>query len=135
MRADFRVLHNLHTVCLQQFTYAADMLAFGSAEHWVSPDEISAQLARNGFVLGDCDDFASLAVMLARQQGMPARFVLCLTETGEMHLVAEVDGWVLDNRQADVVRRDDLAYSWLAISGFAPGDPWREVVSGGHGNA
>jgi len=70
--------------------------------------------------------------MLARQQGMPARFVLCLTEASESHLVAEVAGWVLDNRQPDVMRRDDLPYTWLAISGFAAGDPWH-VIQGDEG--
>lgn len=127
MIADYRTLHHLHAVCQQQFTYVADMLAYGSTDYWLSPDEIRAQLARNGFALGDCDDFAALAVMLARQQGLPARFVLCLTEAGECHLVAEVDGWVLDNRQPDVMRRDDLDYTWLAISGFSAGDGWHTI--------
>lgn len=124
MSADYRSLHALHVACRQQFEYVADLLAFGVADHWCSPAEIRDQLSAHGCLLGDCDDFASLAVMLARQQGMPARFVLCLTEASESHLVAEVDGWVLDNRQADVVRRDDLPYTWLALSGFAAGDPW-----------
>lgn len=124
MSADYRTLNNLHAVCLQQFEYTADLLAFGVADHWCSSDEIRSQLSAHGCLLGDCDDFASLAVMLARQQGLPARFVLCLTEGGESHLVAEVDGWILDNRQPDVVRRDDLPYTWLAISGFSAGDPW-----------
>lgn len=127
MIADYRTLHHLHAACRQQFAYAADVLAYGSAEHWVSPDEIRAQLAESGCLIGDCDDFASLAVMLARQQGLPARFVLCMAETGDAHLVAEVDGWVLCNRQPDVARRDDLDYDWLAISGFGPGEPWHAI--------
>ena len=127
MSVDYRTLHHLQLACLQQFRYAADMRAFGVSEHWISPDEIRAQLAAQGHVLGDCDDFASLAVMLARQQALPARFVLCFTEVGDSHLVAEVDGWVLDNRMPDVVRRDDLDYAWLAISGFSAGDPWHTI--------
>lgn len=127
MSVDLAVLNNLHATCCQQFRYVPDLLAFGSNEHWMAPAEIGEQLARNGFVIGDCDDFASLAVMLARQQGMPARFVLCMTETGEAHLVAEVDGWILDNRQAAVAARDALPYSWLAVSGFAAGEPWRTI--------
>lgn len=36
--------------------------------------------------------------------------------------------------QAEVERRDDLGYSWLAVSGYAPGEPWRVVVKEGeHG--
>lgn len=130
MNADYRDLHHLHIACLQQFSYVADVLAYGSTEHWVSPDEIRAQLANTGRLIGDCDDFASLVVMLARQQGMPARFVLCLTETNETHLIAEINGWVFCNRQTDVARRDDLDYTWLAISGFAPREPWRAIEEG-----
>lgn len=129
MSADYRALHHLHAFALQHFNYVADLLLYGENDHWTSPDEVRAQLQRNGLVMGDCDDFASLCVMLARQQGMPARFVLCMTETNECHLVAEVDGWVLDNRQPDVVRRDDLNYTWLAISGFLPGEVWCRVVA------
>jgi len=127
MTVDYRTLHHLQLTCLQQFRYASDLLAFGSAEHWISTAEIREQLAAHGRVLGDCDDFASLAVMLARQQGLPARFVLCFTEVGDSHLVAEVAGWVLDNRLPDVVRRDDLDYAWLAISGFSAGEPWHTI--------
>jgi len=127
MNAEFRTLHHLHAQALQQFRYVSDQRAYGVDEHWLAPDEIRRQLAGNGFVLGDCDDFASLCVMLARQQGLPARFVLCLTERGEAHLIAEVNGWVLDNRFPDVVRRDDINYTWLTISGFSAGDPWRLI--------
>lgn len=132
MSVDYRTLHHLHAAALQQFHYVSDMLAFGVEDHWISPAEIQQQLAQHGRVLGDCDDFASLCVMLARQQDMPARFVLCITETAETHLVAEVDGWILDNRLPDLVRRDDLDYAWLAISGFAAGDPWHIIDEGGH---
>lgn len=127
MSADYQTMHHLHAVCQQQFLYVGDMLAYGCADHWVSPDEIRRQLEQCGRVIGDCDDFASLAVMLARQQGLPARFVLCMTETDECHLVAEIDGWVIDNRQPDAVRRDDLDYTWLAISGFNAGDSWSAI--------
>lgn len=129
MSADYRNLHNLHAFAVQHFHYVADILVYGEDEHWIAPDEIREQLARLGRAVGDCDDFASLAVMLARQQGMPARFVLCLTETGESHLVCEVDGWILDNRQPDVMRRDDLDYTWLTISGHSPGEPWHTIAA------
>jgi len=127
MSADYRTLHHLHRAATQQFRYASDFQAYGIDEYWVSPKELKEQIARNGFVLGDCDDFASLCVMLARQQGLPARFVMCLTENGESHLVAEVDGWILDNRFPDAVNRDDTNYTWLTISGFNAGDPWHLI--------
>lgn len=129
MNADLQALHDLFATARQQFRYLPDMLAFGVNEHWMAPAEIRKQLAGNGFVVGDCDDFASLCAMLARQQGMPARFVICLTEQGDSHLVCEVDGWIFDNRQPGLVGRDDLDYTWLAISGFSPGEPWRTIAA------
>jgi predicted transglutaminase-like cysteine proteinase len=122
MSADLSVLRQIHQKALAGFAYLADAM-----EHWMSPDEIRAQIAATGHLLGDCDDFAALCVMQARQVGLPARFVLCLTETREPHLCAEVDGWVLCNRQRDVIRRDDLAYTWIKVSGFVPGEGWRAV--------
>lgn len=127
MNADFRLLHNLFFTAKARFNYCPDREVFGEEEHWIDPSEIRKQLAAQGFVLGDCDDFASLCVMLARQQGIPARFMVCLTEAGEPHAVGEVDGWILDNRQQDVMRRDDLDYSWLVISGFLPGEDWHFI--------
>lgn len=129
MSVDFRQLHGLHHFALQHFAYADDVRTHGCADYWMSPDEIREQLASHGLLLGDCDDFAALCVMLARQQGLPARFVFCQAETGEYHLVCEVEGWILDNRQMDVIARDDLDYTWLAISGYAAGDPWRIVAA------
>lgn len=130
MTVDFRTVHHVHAFCMQHFEYVPDLLAFGETEHWCAPDELRAALAAQGRVLGDCDDFASLAVMVARQQGLLARFVFCHDETGTAHLVAEVEGWIVDNRQADAVRRDDLDYVWVCVSGDSPGDPWHVILTG-----
>lgn len=127
MSVDYRLLRNIFAGAKSRFQYLSDEQAFGQEEHWISPTEVAQQLAASGIVAGDCDDFASLCVMSARSQGLPARFVLCLTEASETHLVCEVDGWVLDNRQPDVTRRDDLDYVWCAVSGFKPGDPWHTI--------
>lgn len=130
MSADFSVLRKIHQSALAGFRFIADQQQFDKPDHWMSVSEIREQLASQGHLIGDCDDFASLCVMLARRDGLPARFVLCLTETGEPHLIAEVDGWVLCNRQTDVMRRDDLDYTYVSVSGFAPGESWRSVVGG-----
>lgn len=127
MTADYRLLKGVFAGAKSRFHYLSDEQAFGQEEHWISPAEVGLQLANQGYILGDCDDFASLCVMSARSLGLPARFVLCLTEDGGTHLVCEVDGWILDNRQQDVTMRDDLAYTWLAISGFAGGEPWHAI--------
>lgn len=134
MSVDVRAVFQLFHLAKHQFYYQADLKAFGKVEYWIGPAEIREQLSTQGVVVGDCDDFASLCVMLARAQGLPARFMLCLTEAGESHLVCEIVGWVLDSRQAEVERRDDLNYSWLAVSGYGAGEAWRIVVrEGEHG--
>lgn len=128
MSADLRKLAQVFYAAKASFLYASDLEAYGVSEHWCSPDEIRGQLSAKGVVLGDCDDFASLCVFLARKTGIPARFLMCLTEQGESHLVCEVDGWILDNRQDEVRSRDDLCYTWVAISGFAAGEPWHSII-------
>lgn len=109
------------------FQYASDIATYGKEEHWISPSEMQAQFSQRGYIVGDCDDFASMCVMLARMRGAPARFVFCLTESKEAHLVCEIEGWILDNRHASVMRRDDLDYEWVSISGYAKGDPWHWI--------
>lgn len=128
MNVDLRKLEQVFSAAKASFRHGSDMAVYHASEHWCSPSEMRDQMSRVGAVLGDCDDFASLCVMLCRKTGVPARFVLCLTEHGESHLVAEVDGWIFDNREAHVVARDDLDYTWLAISGFNPGDPWHAIA-------
>lgn len=129
MNADRRKLAQVFVAAQAAFRYAPDLTAYHAAEHWCAPAEIGEQLAAQGFFLGDCDDFASLCVTLCRKMQVPARFVLCLTERGESHLVCEVDGWILDNRQDAVRARDELEYTWLAISGFNAGEPWHSISS------
>ena len=120
-------LNHLFNVLHGHFDFESDQQQFGKPEHWQSPNEIKAQLKDHGYLIGDCDDFASLAVGLLRTNGHPARFVLCTVETGELHLVAECEGWIICNRQSSVMRQDDLDYKWLSISGFKAGDAWYEI--------
>ena len=127
MNADRRKLAQVFAAAKASFRYASDLTAYHASEHWAGPEEIRQQIADQGFVLGDCDDFASLCVYLGRKVGLPMRFVLCLTEAGESHLVAEVDGWIMDNRQYQVERRDDLGYTWVAISGLVEGAAWHAI--------
>lgn len=130
MSADLRTIHQVFGAAVASFRYNSDISVYHETEHWCTPSELRDQLSEAGLILGDCDDFASLCVYLGRKVGLPMRFVLCLTETGETHLVAEVDGWILDNRQDTVRARDDLRYVWLGISGYTKGDQWHSIVEG-----
>ena len=81
----------------------------------------------------DCDGFCLACRSLLRRAGIPNRLVYCeVKERGRSfgHLVVEVQGWILCNRQESVVANDHLFnYRWLRISGYAAGDPWREILS------
>lgn len=127
-RGNVEAIAEVFDIVKSGFQYSSDAVAFAKDEYWISPAEIRMQLAQCGKIVGDCDDFASACVMFARARKLPARFVLCFTEMGETHLVCEIDGWILDNRQSSVERRDDLNYQWIAISGYSRGDQWHLIV-------
>jgi predicted transglutaminase-like cysteine proteinase len=76
----------------------------------------------------DCDGFCLACRMLLRQQRIANRLVYCEVNGGG-HLVVEVNGWILDNRQQTVVANTLLNnYRWLRISGYEAGDAWREIL-------
>lgn len=76
----------------------------------------------------DCDGFCLACRTLLRQAGIDSRLVYCEIDDGG-HLVVEVQGWILDLRQVTVVPNTLLKdYRWRRISGYHPGDPWREIV-------
>lgn len=110
------------------FHYTPDQVCWGKAEYWASLKELESGLCKTGEIVGDCDDFASWCVGKLRENGLPARYVVCQVETGEYHCVAEHDGLVLDNRQSMVMQYFGLPYKWLSISGFNPGDDWHSVL-------
>lgn len=114
----------------KQFEYQTDSVSFGKVEYWVTLEEIESIVRQYGKLRGDCDDFATICVGELRKLGYPARFVFCRVG-GEYHLVAECDGWILDNRYDRVSSKEDLereGYSWISISGTKPGDHWRKIL-------
>lgn len=124
MSADIKLIFN---EIKDKFGWTDDRSTFGQEDYWANTDEMIAA-AINGKVKGDCDDFAELCVHALRKEGYPARFILCLTEDKEAHLVAEIDGQILDNRQNFVTPIDFLDhYQWLACSGTKPGEPWHRI--------
>lgn len=117
------IFHNAKSM----FGWVDDSSRFGEVEHWATYAELRESIDAKA-VRGDCDDFSSLCVHELRKEGHKARYVLCLTEQGEAHLVAECEGMILDNRQVFPTPQDRMAYTWLAISGYAPGEPWHLIT-------
>jgi len=107
------------------FEWHSDIEQWKSPEYWATWQEMDAE--RGDVKRGDCDDFSAMCVHLLRSSGLPARYVICMTETNECHCVADSDGLILDNRQATVKRREFLPYRWLMASGLKAGEEWREI--------
>ena len=125
-------LHNVVRWAHSRFEYVPDLdrwkenFSF-NGDHWETDAELLADMQNNGRVRGDCDAFAKMCWMALRSLAVPSRLVLCLDETGGGHLVCEASGWILDNRYAVVIPRDELerlGYEWLSKSGYAPGQQW-----------
>ena len=99
-------------------------------ENWQMPPE-----GYNGrqLIKDDCDGFCLACRALLRDTNIRNRLVYCeLKERGRTygHLVVEVEGWILDNRQNTVVSNTILYdYSWLRISGYEPMDNWHEITN------
>jgi len=83
---------------------------------------------KNGLIAHQCDAFSlSCAELLIRLGADPTkvRIVFCYTETGGGHLVCIADGWVLDNRQRDIIRWDKLPYKWVKSMRLNDPGVWR----------
>ena len=96
-------------------------------EDWQMPpsDYDGSQIIRD-----DCDGFCLAVRTLLRQRYIPSRLVYCEVE-GVGHLVVEVQGWILDNRQPVVMANTLLkarGYRFKRISGYLPGEPWHEII-------
>ena len=114
------LLLKIHRRVLKRFVFRSDR---GESWDMPPPDYDGSSMLRD-----DCDGFCLACRKLLRRQGVPSRLVYCEIER-RGHLVVEVDGWILDNLQRTVVPNTYLRdYRWLRISGYEPGDPWREIV-------
>lgn len=123
-----QLLNSLFQTVKQNFTYRSDKEQYKRDELWMQP--IQGYIGKN-HITGDCEDFALACRRLCRNAGIKnSRLVICKTESQEMHCVLEADGYVFDNRMNSVVTREDLdqrGYTWIAISGYEPGEPWHFV--------
>ena len=120
-------LSDIHRKVFDVFQYTTDRKQYGLEEKWSVPPEYK----RGMTFKGDCDDFALMCRKLCRDAGIESsRLVVCMTEQDEGHLVLEVEGYVLDNRSRTLETKDsltDTGYTWVAISGYNPGDTWHGV--------
>lgn len=121
------LLSAVHTQVLAIFLWVPDAVKFGETEHWMTSMEL-ADLDEDGFLRGDCDDFALKCRDMLDAEGIENRLVYCIMPGLGPHLVLEVDGWVLCNMQRSICRRNDLDYQWLIRSGPKKDDPWHRIT-------
>lgn len=120
------VLKNVHRQQLGRFIFVPDKVQFDVKDKWPKEENIPdpPEIFRE-----DCDGFSFACKKHLKQLGIKSRVVICVTETAEIHMVCEVDGWILDNRQRKVMSKDQMKYSWIAISGYEGGDQWH-IING-----
>lgn len=112
MEGLLETLKRVHLAELERFIYVPDAEQFDMIEHWPGEDTIPDPPA---VFKDDCDGFALACRKHLKKLEIPSDLVFCKTETGEGHLVCSVEGWILDNRQRTVLRRDDIPYKWYLI--------------------
>lgn len=119
-------LTKIHNRVKRNFVFRRDV----GLEEWTMPPENYNGLQ---IIRDDCDGFCLACRSLLRSAQISNRLVYCeVEERGRSfgHLVVEVDGWILCNRQQEVKPNDQLyEYRWLRISGYEPGEPWRKILS------
>ena len=135
------LLEDVQRLMFKHFTYITDMDNHGLRELWTPPDEklthayhiaVKTEVWHKQDLLfkGDCEDYAMLARSIV-QKLLPdedVRLVVCRDETGALHCVMSVGGWIIDNRYKDVnsnVWLRDNGYKFIAISGVNLGDDWK----------
>lgn len=107
------------------FTYVSDEENYGLSEHWGFPDDVDN-------FQDDCDGFAIACRMLLKEKGIKCRLVACTVGDYGWHAVCAVGNYILENRYRRVMTKEELErpphnYTFRYISGFEPGDAWREL--------
>jgi predicted transglutaminase-like cysteine proteinase len=121
------IVRDIHAMVFKNFTYKTDQAQYGIEEKWVMPD---IDYDGTQAFIGDCEDFSLAARKLVREKGLRSRLVYCTVEDGSGHMVLEVEGWIIDNRQRKVVSNKKLmakGYVFKRISGYDIGDDWHTL--------
>ncbi|MAY42377.1 MULTISPECIES: transglutaminase-like cysteine peptidase [unclassified Neptuniibacter] len=113
------LLKQVFSEAKKRHVYVSDAEQYGKAEHW-EPG-----------LMGDCEDFALWCREYLNTQGVKSDLIYCFTENRVGHLVLSVEGWILDNRCAEVVANTELIDSGYQFLRLGDGDGnWFEIVEG-----
>ncbi len=103
------------------FEYRSDMINYGQHKVWRTPYEMKRD---KGKFIGDLEDYAILARAMMIKRGIPARLAMLDTMyDGQLLMVAEANGYVIDRLQKDV--RPGKYYKIQMLSQMSLTEPWR----------
>ena len=121
----FSVLQEILRGVDARLTWKPNALIYkGGADFWPGPNDIDYDAP---FLEGDCKVHTLLCRYEAKKQNIDSHIMICLNELGQVHMVLEVDEWILDNRNPIVQNKNDLKYTWIERSGVYQGDPWHLI--------
>ena len=122
-------LEPIYDKCRALFRY--DKARMDLADYHWDCDKALLDGVYAGVVDGMCATFALLCRLELDEIGIDNTLIFCLDEVGEHHLVCNVQGWILDNRQRAVMSNTVLeqqGYKFLAESGTHKGDQWHIIT-------
>lgn len=106
--------------------YQSDVETYGIDEHWATVAETST--IRDGWMRGDCEDFAIMARDMLQHEGINSRLVLVTDDFGSSHIVTITEhGWILDNMLHAISTVNDLSYHFIMQSGFVGDLIWHFI--------
>jgi len=103
--------------------YVSDEKLYGFDEFWSLPIE------QDGWLMGDCEDWAMLARELLKQRGIESRLVVAYDDIIGYHLVTVTEhGWILDNMLNHIATVQQLfSYHFIMQSGFLGDAVWHFI--------
>ena len=117
----------IHAKVLRLFTWAPDQETFDRFEYWSS---FADDVEQGKPFTGDCDNFALTCAELLVREGYDkedVRLVTCWVETGGYHIVCTHKGYVLDNRQRNIMHWGQMPYKWDKAMVLSEPGVWRKV--------
>lgn len=112
--------------CHMRHYYVEDKMKYGLNEHHMTIDEIRAEIAANGFLKSDCEEFGTLAMFTAIDMGMVAQCLTCGLHRPQDHMVCIIDDeWIVDCNDRRVWHVKEMPYS-LEDSQIGYGNHWRK---------
>lgn len=91
-------LQQKHSAAMKAHVYITDLDQYGVKDKWVPSLE------------GDCEDYA-----LWMRKKVGGKLLYVKTTAGELHIVLDVDGIIIDNTSAKVYPREKMAHKLVFV--------------------